>query len=213
LNRLNFLKDQIKPFYKLQKDPAHDWNHVLRVENNGLLICQSENTDPELVRAAIYCHDLVNLPKDHPERKKASEYSANKAVPLLKELKYSEEEIQIICQGIIQHSFSRGEKPQSIIAQIVQDADRLDALGAIGIVRCAVTSAKLNSSLYHFEDPLGEKRILDDKKFMLDHYFSKLFLLPELMNTASAKKIAYERVLFMKSFLTTFSKEITLCGS
>jgi uncharacterized protein len=202
------LKEKVKSYY-MTDDPAHDWNHVERVAFNAKSICDMEKVDSEITLAAVYCHDLINLPKNHPDRAKASELSAQEAEIHLRSVGFNQNEIEQIKQGITQHSYSRGEKPSSIHSAIVQDADRLDAIGAIGIIRCAVTAGKLNSKLYSPADPLGENRVLDDKKFMIDHYFLKLFKLPDLMNTESAKKIAQERVQFMKSFLSTFNQEIS----
>jgi uncharacterized protein len=99
-------------------------------------------------------------------------------------------------------------KPSCLEAAIVQDADRLDALGAIGILRCAAVNTQMKSTFYDPFDPLAESRDLDDKTFMLDHYYTKLFLLPELMNTKTAKKLAEDRINYMKGFVEQLIKEV-----
>ena len=196
----------VKPYYK-SPDPAHDWAHIGRVAKTARELSAELPVNLNCVLAAVYCHDLINLPKDHPDRKKASTLSAEEARPLLKESGFNEEEIALISQAVIEHSFSKGLKPSSIEAQILQDADRLDALGAIGILRCAAVNTQMKSRFYEPYDPLAEERELDDSKYMLDHYYVKLFKLPELMNTARAKELAQTRVEYMKSFVKQLLSE------
>lgn len=207
MKRIQDLIQLVRPFYN-SPDPAHDWAHVGRVAATARKLCEGEDIGLECVLAGVYCHDLVNLPKDHPDRKNASTLSADKAEPLLTQVGFNGQEIALIRKAIIEHSFSRGLKPSCIEAAIVQDADRLDALGAIGILRCAAVNAQMKSSFYDPFDPLAEMRELDDKTFMLDHYFVKLFKLPELMNTKQGKVLALERVSFMQTFIKELMKEI-----
>lgn len=207
MNRLQHLITLVKPYYQ-SPDPAHDWAHVGRVAANAKEISAALPVNQECVLASVYCHDLINLPKDHPDRKEASSLSAREAEPLLVQSGFSPEEINIILKGIIEHSFSKGLKPSCLEAAIVQDADRLDALGAIGVLRCAAVNTQMKSIFYDPFDPLAEDRELDDKTFMLDHYEVKLFKLPELMNTEEAKVLADQRVQYMKAFVKELMKEI-----
>jgi uncharacterized protein len=200
--RVENLKKLVSPFYS-PDDPAHDWPHIQRVVANALMLAEGESVDLPCLLAAVYCHDLVNLPKNHPDRSRASQLAAEKAQPLLLKSGFSLEESQKIQQAIIEHSFSKGVKPTSLEAAIVQDADRLDTLGAIGILRCASVNTQMKTSFYDPADPLAQNRELDDKKFMLDHYFVKLFKIPDLMNTKKAKEEADKRMAFMKDFLKT----------
>ncbi len=207
MSRLSLLITLARPFYH-SDDPAHDWAHVLRVASNAEVLCKNEGIKSELVLAAVYCHDLVNLAKDHPDRKKASTLSAKAAERILIKSGYNNEEIEIIKQAIIEHSFSKGDKASCLEAAIVQDSDRLDALGSIGILRCAAVNAKMNSKFYDPQDPLAEARVLNDKDFMLDHYFVKLFKLPDLMNTKAAQILAIDRVEFMRNFVKQLMMEV-----
>jgi uncharacterized protein len=207
MNKIKNLIELVRPYYP-GSDPAHDWAHVGRVAHTAQELAQNETVDLECVLAAVYCHDLVNLPKDHPERKNASTLAADEARPHLKASGFSEEQIITISQAIIEHSFSKGLKPSCLEAAIVQDADRLDALGAIGILRCAAVNTQMKSRFYDPFDPLVEMRELDDKNFMVDHYFVKLFKLPELMNTAKGRMMAETRVEYMKNFIQELMKEI-----
>lgn len=207
MKRLQTLISFVKPYYN-SPDPAHDWAHIGRVISTAKVLCEGEDVNLECVLAGVYCHDLVNLPKDHPDRKNASTLAADKAAPYLRESGYDDNEIQIIRKAIIEHSFSKGLKPSCLEAAIVQDADRLDALGAIGILRCAAVNTQMKANFYDPFDPLAEMRELDDRKFMIDHYYVKLFKLPDLMNTQRAKELAQERVKYMKSFLQILMSEI-----
>ena len=207
MDRLQQLLPLVKPYYN-SPDPAHDWAHVGRVASTAKKLAQDQDVDLSCVLAGVYCHDLINLPKDHPDRKNASTLSAQEAEPFLKEAGYDASEILIIQKAIIEHSFSKGLKPSCLEAAIVQDADRLDALGAIGILRCAAINTQMKSHFYDPMDPLAEMRELDDKRFMLDHYFVKLFKLPELMNTTMAKEMGLKRVEYMKNFIQTLMFEV-----
>lgn len=211
MDRLQKLIPLVKPLYG-SSDPAHDWPHIGRVVATAKKLAQSLEVNLPCTLAAVYCHDLVNLPKDHPDRKKASTLAAEAAKPLLEEAGFSKEEIKLIQSAVIEHSFSKGLKPSSPEASIVQDADRLDALGAIGILRCAAVNTQMQKSFYDPFDPLAENRNLDDGNFMLDHYFVKLFKLPDLMNTEEGKKEGHRRVAYMKEFLAKLMSEIRPLG-
>jgi len=206
MDQIQKLISLVKPYYQ-SPDPAHDWAHIGRVAKTAAELSEGQAVDLKCVLAAVYCHDLVNLPKDHPDRRKASTLSAEEARPLLQKAGFMEEEIILISQAVIEHSFSKGLKPSSLAAQIVQDADRLDALGAIGVLRCAAVNTQMKSTFYDPFDPIAEQRALDDSKFMLDHYYVKLFKLPELMNTSKGQELARTRVEFMKKFIKQLLSE------
>lgn len=207
MDRIRKLAELVRPHYH-NDDPAHDWPHVGRVAATARKLAVGESVNLECVLAAVYCHDLVNLPKNHPDRSRASALAADFATPLLREAGFGDDELAIIRAAIIEHSFSRGLRPSSRESAIVQDADRLDTLGAIGILRCATVNTLMKSRYYDPFDPFAEDRELNDKEFMLDHYSVKLFRLPEMMNTEAGKKEAYERMEFMKTFLGQLGKEI-----
>ncbi len=207
MDRIKKLSELVRPYYGTD-DPAHDWPHIGRVAATAKKLCQESVAQLDCVLAAVYCHDLVNLPKNHPDRSRASELAAEKAEPLLKESGFSDGEIKIIKTAIIEHSFSRGLRPTTLESAIVQDSDRLDALGAIGILRCAAVNTQMKSKFYEPFDPFAEDRPLNDKVYMVDHYYEKLFKLPDLMVTDAGKEEGHHRVDFMKKFLQVLGKEI-----
>lgn len=191
-------------------DSAHDISHTERVVSNALLLVKKEKCDEEVVIAAAWLHDCVIVPKDHPDRNNASKLAAEKATSYLKSIQFSKKRIPEVAHAIEAHSFSAGIKPKTTEAKIVQDADRLDALGAIGIARCFIVGGQMNRSLYHPEDPFSTQREPDDSEWTVDHFYTKLFKLPELMNLESSKTEAKRRVDFMKQFLMRMDQEISL---
>ena len=189
-------------------DSAHDITHTERVVRNALMLAKEEKCDEEVVLAAAWLHDCVILPKDDPDRKKASKRASEKATNYLESIHFNREKIPEVAHAIEAHSFSAGIKPKTIEAKIVQDADRLDALGAIGIARCFIVGGQLNRSLYQPEDPFSARRDPDDSEWTIDHFYTKLFKLPEQMNLESSKREALRRVDYMKNFLVRLDLEI-----
>ncbi|HLT21825.1 MAG TPA: HD domain-containing protein [Bacteriovoracaceae bacterium] len=206
MNRLEHLKNLVKPYYP-STDPAHNWNHILRVSNLAHMLALKEKANVDITLAAALCHDLINVPKYDPRRSEASTLSAQEAGPMLLSVGFNDDEITSIKEAIITHSFSKNQRPESLEAMIVQDADRLDALGAIGVLRCASVSTHFGSDYFDPEDFWAKNRELNDQKFMVDHYQTKLFKLADLMNTKSAREMAFERIEFMKLFLATLQSE------
>lgn len=201
------LLDHIRAYYEAQ-DPGHDWAHILRVVKTAAQLAREEQADLDVVLPAAYLHDIVNVPKGHPERHRASELAADKALKLLREHGYAEAKLPQIHQAIVEHSFSRGLRPSSPESGCVQDADRLDALGAIGILRCTAVNVEMKSKFYDPQDPFAERRAPDDKTWMLDHYGVKLFKLADTMATASGRKLGQERTEFMRSFVQQLGNEV-----
>lgn len=195
----------------LLDDPAHDVLHVKRVVQTAFsLIDESMSVKKEVLFAACWLHDFVNLPKDHVDRKKASVLSADQAIIYLKSINYPTQSFEEIHHAICAHSFSAGIPALSIEAKLLQDADRLDALGAVGLARLFSISTQMRIPFYSELEPILENRLLDDKNFALDHIFVKLKKLPEMMNTDRAKRLAYQRIEFINLFLEQINSEI-LC--
>lgn len=189
-------------------DPAHDALHVSRVVANALSIARREGANPFIVEAAAWLHDIIQLPKGSGPAGESARRSAAEAHGFLNELGIEAGDIDAISHAIEAHSFSGGLKPQSVEAAILQDADRLDALGAIGLARLWVVAGTLGSDLYHGSDPSGAHRELDDGAYGLDHIPAKLLKLPGLMNTAAGREIATRRAAFVREFQDTLLKEI-----
>jgi uncharacterized protein len=193
---------------RIRSDPAHDFEHVMRVYDNAKKIATHENANLRLVLTATLLHDIVWYPKSDKRSKISSLKSAEMAKKILKKYNYTQKEIQIISDAILDHSFSRNKIPKTLEGKILQDADRLDALGAIGIARTFAVGGAENRPIYHTSDPFCQKRTPDDQSWTVDHFYRKLLLLEKKMNTNFAKKEAQKRTRIMKKFLYELEKEI-----
>lgn len=194
---------------EMAQDPAHDVLHLDRVWANAHRIAKDEGgINLRVLMGAAYLHDLVNLPKDHPERKTASALSAEKAEPILAKLGYSAEDIVAAQHAICAHSYSAGIPPESREAFILRDADRLDALGAVGIARTFMVAGQMDRPLADPHDPFAADRALDDQLWSIDHWHLKLLQLPHEMVTLKGKSIAQKRAKLMLAYLRQLAKEM-----
>ena len=192
----------------MSNDLAHDFEHVMRVYKNAEKICKKEHVNPKLVLTAVLLHDIVSYPKSDKRSKLSSIKSSKLSEKILKNYNFSKEEIKIVSDAIRDHSFSLHKIPETIEGKILQDADRLDAMGAIGIARVFAVAGTENRPFYNQTDPFCENRNPDDKKWTLDHFYKKLFSLESLMNTNSGKIEAKKRIKFLKNFVSELKKEI-----
>jgi uncharacterized protein len=189
-------------------DGAHDANHLERVWRNAqALLEESPQADTLVVLAACYLHDLVNLPKNDPERHLASTRSAELARRELAALGFPAERLDAVAHAIQTHSFSAGIAPTTLEARIVQDADRLDGLGAVGLARMFYTAGRMGAGLAHGSDPLALGRPLDDKAYSLDHIPAKLAKLPGMMQTEAGRRLGEQRLALLEEFRVVFAAE------
>jgi uncharacterized protein len=191
-------------------DAAHDLHHLRRVWRSARHIAEAEGgVDLVVLLAAAYFHDLVNPPKDSPLRSQASALSAREARPLLAQMGFPRESLDAVAHAIEAHSFSAAVEPVTPEARVLQDADRLEALGAIGLARCYYTGGKLGSSLWHPEDPVGQgDRVRDDARYATDHFQLKLLQLPEKMRTREGRRMAGRRARVLRLFLKQLELEL-----
>ena len=189
----------------MEQDAAHDNAHLQRVWGNAQQLLQHyPQADALVVLAACYLHDLVNLPKNHPQRAQASRLAAERAAILLRAEGFAENKIHAVAHAIATHSFSAQIAPQTLEAQIVQDADRLDALGPVGLARMFHIGGALGRTLAHESDPLASQRPLDDQRYTLDHIASKLLQLPASMQTEAGRQEATRRAQWLQAFRAAF---------
>ena len=171
-------------------DGAHDISHLTRVWRNVKEIQQQEGGDLEILAAAVLLHDCVEVPKQSPLRSQASRLAAAEATARLTALGWNVERIGWVASAIESHSYSAGIPPTTLEASILQDADRLDAIGFVGIARCFYTAGRMASSLYDLSDPSGIARSLNDATFALDHFPAKLLNLAQGFRTSAGGSIA-----------------------
>tara|TARA_B100001750_G_scaffold156421_1_gene125666 strand:+ start:114 stop:734 length:621 start_codon:yes stop_codon:yes gene_type:complete len=203
MNQLQNLKKITKK--KLENnDPAHDFEHIMRVYRNAEQLCKAENGNKKLILSAVLLHDII---KNKNQNNSALE-SAKLAEKILKKNNFSSDEIKIISNAIKEHSFSKGKIPSTPEGKILQDADRLDAIGAIGLARVFSFSGSNDRSFYDPKDPFSKNRNVNDKKWALDHFFKKLLKLEQKMNTKTGKLLAKKRTKILKNFLKEIKEEI-----
>ena len=189
-------------------DPAHDLLHFKRVVALAKKICTLEKGNLSVVVPAAWLHDFVIIPKDSPLRSQASRLSAEQAIEFLKSIEYPAEYYGDIAHAIEGHSFSANIEIKTLEAKIVQDADRLDGLGAIGIARCFAVAGMLRRVFYQSDDPFCEVRVPNDALYTVDHFYKKLFLTADTLKTDSGREEGRIRVKFMKDFLTKLKSEV-----
>lgn len=190
-------------------DGSHDISHARRVWNLAKSFA-SDQDDKVTILAACYFHDFVSYPKNHPKRTQSSQEAAVRARVVLLEMGFPKDKLNDVCHCIESHSFSANIEAKTNEAKVVQDADRMEALGAIGLARTFYVAGQMGSKLFCSEDPFAQKRELDDKQFAVDHFEMKLFKLPSTMKTLEGKKAAEIRVEVLKRFLKDLLCELDI---
>jgi uncharacterized protein len=191
-----------------QRDGSHDISHIMRVWKNVVVIQANEGGDMKLLLAATLLHDCVSIEKNAPQRSEASIMAASKASQILADIGWDQTSIQAAAHAIEAHSFSAGIAPVTLEAKILQDSDRLDAIGMVGVARCFYIAGRMGSALYNVEDPKAQSRSYDDKAFAIDHFETKLFKLASVFQTETGARLADVRQNRLTRFLNEFMDEI-----
>ena len=195
MNEIEILKKTQTFIYKAfaGEGTGHDYFHIERVVKVARKIAEEENADLFLVELAAWLHDVGDYKLNNGIDKSEELISE-----FLNGLNLPQETISKTIEIVSQVSFSKGNSPTTLEAQIVQDADRLDAIGAIGLARVFAYGGSKQREIYNPENP---------SETSIQHFYDKLLKLKDLMNTHSARKIAEERHLFMEEFLKKFYDE------
>jgi uncharacterized protein len=189
-------------------DHAHDIAHTRRVVKNTISLSGSEGADLRVTLPSAWLHDCVAVPKDSPLRSQGSRLAAEAAVEFLARVDYPAELLPEVAHAIEAHSFSADIPVRTLEAGVVQDADRLDSLGAIGIARCLLVGGRLDRPLCDPEDPFCDRRDPDDSLYTIDHFYSKLLKLPGTMRTEAGRIEAQRRADLMRRYLDDLRSEI-----
>ncbi len=206
-------------------DAGHDFSHIERVSRIAVKLLELEvrlkharspsEDEVDAMLAAALLHDCVPVAKNSPLRKESSRLASERAFEILSNQKtaqgdraWSRDWVSEITDAILDHSFSAGRTPRSLLGECLQDADRLEALGAIGLYRTIATGVSMGASLFHVTDPWAERRELDDRSYSLDHFFTKLLKLPATFRTIAGQKEAHERAGYLQGFVEQLKKEI-----
>ncbi|MFZ1873259.1 MAG: HD domain-containing protein [Chania sp.] len=202
------LAQELLPLTLDGDDGSHDVAHQQRVWKNARRIARDEGGELRILCAAVLLHDCVAVEKNSPQRHLASRMAAEKAAAMLAVLGWSAVDIEKTAHAIEAHSFSAAIPAQTLEAKILQDADRLDAIGMIGIARCFYIGGRMRSALYDAADPLAQRRPYDDKRFALDHFETKLFKLQDGFQTSTGQILAAQRTERMRRFLSELQEEV-----
>ena len=206
---LSSLAAELLPYaLEISDDGAHDLAHLQRVWHNVRTLHEEEGGDLEVLLAAVLLHDCVAVEKNSPLRSQASRLAAEKASSVLAELNWPSDKIASVAHAIEAHSFSANITPLTLEAKIVQDADRLDSLGMLGVARTFYIAGRMGSALYDPQDPQAKHRDYDDKRFCLDHFQTKLLHLADGFQTGSGQRLAQIRHERLKGFMEQLMEEI-----
>ncbi|MBV7508038.1 HD domain-containing protein [Bacillus sp. sid0103] len=188
---------------------GHDWFHVDRVRLNALHICKKENAgDPFIIEMAALLHDISD-----EKLNESSEKGEEKLESFLRTIPLTDNDKKHIKQIIATISFKGGQQTSlaTIEAKIVQDADRLDAIGAIGIARAFAYGGKKGQPIYdpsiEVRNEMSVEEYRKGKSTSIHHFYEKLLKLKDLLNTETARKMAESRQLMMETFLEQFYQE------
>ncbi|MCA1458228.1 HD domain-containing protein [Bradyrhizobium sp. BRP22] len=190
------------------RDGAHDEAHLLPVWRNVLKIANVEGGDTEILVAATILHDSVWVDKASTERSKASRLAADKAGELLIALGWPDDRTDRVRHAIEAHSFSAAIPPISLEGKILQDADRLDAIGWIGVARCFYVAGLRKTALYDIEDPAATRRQPNDISYALDHFRTKLLGLSQDFCTPTGRRMAAQRSATLRKYYEGFLSEV-----
>lgn len=192
----------------LDGDVAHDLEHIRRVVANARHLAGAERARLDVVVPAAWLHDCVAVPKNSPDRRRASVLAAAEATRLLSAWGFAEAPLSEISHAIEAHSFSAGIAPRTIEARVLQDADRLDALGAIGLARCLMLGGALGRPLYVAGDPFCDHREADDLAATVDHFYTKLLHIAAQCQTDTGRAEAVRRTAVLRQFLAELDHEL-----
>ena len=189
-------------------DAAHDILHVKRVLKNSLYLSEIENVNFLITVPAACLHECVPVAKDSALRSQGSRLAAAAATKFLASIGFPPEYLDDVRHAIEAHSYSAGIEPRTPEARVIQDADRLDSLGAIGIARCLLVGGRLDRPLCDAGDPFCDERPPDDALYTLDHFYAKLLKLPATMQTRAGRAEAERRADLMRRYLDDLRAEI-----
>lgn len=209
---MQYIQEQIlrsvNSILKNKAAAGHDITHTLRVKDLCLYIAGIEGGDVEILEACALLHDIGRAEEIKNPGTDHAFISAQMAPGILKAARFPAHKIESVIYSIINHRYSLQVTPTTLEARILQDADRLDISGAIGIAMTFAYSGAYRHMLYHPDDPMCEKHKPDDNKYAMDHILSKLIQLPASMHTNTARRMANERKAFLLSFIDQFKQEI-----
>lgn len=193
-------------------DPSHDFEHVLRVLHLAEKLAESTETDLDILVSAALFHDIVVRPKNTMQSRSDTEDSALVAEAVLQGIdRFPRQKSLQVMTCIRECSFSQGLRATSIESEILQDADRLEATGAIAIMRTFSSGGQMGKPLYPSEDPMCRQGFIRFRSD-LDLFFERLLVVNKAMNTTRGRSLAKRRTDFLTQFLEQLQDELTDAG-
>jgi len=206
MTKINEVKKIAKTYFK-NPVSGHDWFHVERVYRIAVRIGKAEKADMTILKPAVLLHDIARKKEDLGKIKCHAQEGAKMAKKILSNLDYSKEKINQIAYAISVHRYKLQIKPKTLEAQILQDADRLDALGAINVGRVFSYGGEHRRPIYDPKIP-PKPYYNSDATTSLNHFFEKILKLkPKTFNTKTGRQIAKERYQYSKNFVKRFLLE------
>jgi uncharacterized protein len=200
------LKEKIQPNF--EQGGSHAFDHTQRVYDLSLKLAKGQAVDIDILKAVALLHDIARMKEDCKEVQCHAEHGSEMAEKILEETNFPKEKIERVCYAIKIHRHSKGIKAETKEAQILQDADRLDALGAITIARMFSTGGKINRPIYDSNKPLGKIHLGYEMESTIHGFYAKILkITPDTFYTEKAKKIAKKRYAFVEKFLKQFMLE------
>ncbi len=189
---------------------AHNMDHVMRVYNLSLQLAKDEDIDLDVLKASVLLHDIARVKEDNDHTGKTDHaiLSSKMAVPILKELEFSADKIKHIQDCIISHRYRTENEPKTKEAQILFDADKLDAIGAIGIGRAFIFAGANGAKLHNKEVDIEKNEEYTEEDTAFREFMVKLKKVKDRMLTEEGKKIAEERHNFMIEFFNRLNEEV-----
>lgn len=189
-------------------DPSHDFSHIERVFNMAIKIGESVGADMDVIVPAALFHDTVVYRKDSPQSRNETDESAEVAGKILSEIEeYPKNKIKNVQTCIRECSFTKGIMPELLESKVLQDADLLESMGAISIIRTFSSGGLMNRSFYNPDNPFYEE---NEKESLsgVGLFYRRLLIARNRLHTDLAKQISEHRTEFLHKFLDQLEKEL-----
>ncbi|WP_135805906.1 HD domain-containing protein [Halorussus marinus] len=203
---LDEVRERARPYFQ-RVAPAHDWHHVRRVARLAETLAGEYDVDETVLFAAVWLHDVGRGREDRGEIDDHAEWGAREAAGILSDLGADSETVDAVAHCIRAHRYSNDVDPRTREAELLCDADNLDALGAVGVARCFTYGGELGQPIHDPELPPED----DDTAAgatQFNHFHKKILTLPDRMYTDAGRALADERQAFVVAFLDRFEREV-----
>jgi uncharacterized protein len=201
------IRARARSYFEPSMSPAHDWHHVRRVEALADRLLTAVDADGRTVRLAVLLHDIGRAREDRGEIDDHAAWGAREARGILADHGVAEARIDAVCHAVAAHRYSTDPEPGTREAEILSDADNLDALGAVGIARCFTYGGELGEVIHDPETPPDADDSADGVS-QYNHFYKKILQLPDRMYTDAGRAVAADRAAFVESFLDRFDREV-----